>query len=108
MAVVKRYKFQAVVSLHAAGDGQPCPELGPAPHRMVLLGRSDETGRSQLFTVLISCEDDGPLRPGSPLAEVTLRVAGDDVPDYLGIGRQFGLWLGGEVGEGVVTRRLFV
>ena len=39
---------------------------------------------------------------------MTLRGAGDDVADYLDVGRQFGLWLGGEVGEGVVTRRLFV
>ena len=108
MAVVKRYKFQALVTLHAAGDGQPCPELGPAPRRMVLLGWSGETGHSQLFTVLISCENDVPFRPGSPRAEVTLRVAGDDVADYLDVGRQFGLWLGEEVGEGVVTRRLFV
>ena len=108
MAVVKRYKFQALVTLHAAGDGQPCPELGPAPRRMVLLGWSGETGHSQLFTVLISCENDGPFGPSSPRAEVTLRVAGDDVADYLDVGRQFGLWLGGEVGEGVVTRRLFV
>jgi hypothetical protein len=108
MAVVKRYKFQALVTLHAAGDGQPRPKLGPAPCRMVLQGWSGETGHSQLFTVLISCENDGPFGPGSQRTEVTLRVAGDDVADYLGVGREFGLWLGGEIGEGVVTRRLFV
>jgi hypothetical protein len=108
MAVVKRYKFQALVTLHAAGDGEPCPELGPAPRRMVLLGWSGETGHSQLFPILISCENDVPSRPGRSRAEVTLRIAGDDVADYLDVGRQFGLWLGGEVGEGVVTRRLFV
>jgi hypothetical protein len=39
---------------------------------------------------------------------VTLRVAGDDVAEYLGVGRQFGLWLGEGIAEGVVTRRLFV
>lgn len=105
---MKRYKFQALVTLHAAGDSRPCPELGPAPRRMVLRGWSGETGCSQLFAVLVSCEDDGRFGPGGPRAEVTLRVAGDDVADYLGVGRQFCLWLGGEVGEGVVTRRLFV
>lgn len=105
---MKRYKFQALVTLHAAGDGRPCPKLEPAPRRMVLRGWSGETGCSQLFTVLVSSEDDGPFRPGSPRAEVTLRVAGDDVADYLGVGQHFVLWMGGEVGEGVVTRRLFV
>ena len=108
MAVVKRYKFQALVTLHAASDGQPRPELGPAPRRMVLRGRSGDTGHSQLFSVLISCDNDRAFGQGSPRAEVTLRVAGDDVADYLGVGSQFGLWLGGQVGEGVVTRRLFV
>jgi hypothetical protein len=103
---VKRYKFQAMVTLHAAGDGRPYPELGPAPRRMVLRGWNGETGDSQLFTVLVTCEDDGPFRQGSP-REVTLRVTGDEVADYLGVGRHFGLWRGGEVGEGVVTRRLF-
>jgi hypothetical protein len=39
---------------------------------------------------------------------VTLRIMGDDVADYLGIGSRFHLWLGGDVGLGVVTRRLFV
>jgi len=108
MTVVKRYKFQALVMLHPAGSGRPCPELGPAPHRMVLRGWSPETGRSQFFTALVSCEDGGQHRLGSPRAEVTLRVAGDDVAEYLDVGRQFGLWLGEDVAEGVVTRRLFV
>ena len=39
---------------------------------------------------------------------MTLRLAGDDVADYLGIGGRFDLWLGGDVGHGVVTRCLFV
>jgi hypothetical protein len=37
---------------------------------------------------------------------VTLRVVGDDISDYLEIGSHFSLWLGSDVGRGVVTRRL--
>jgi hypothetical protein len=37
---------------------------------------------------------------------VTLRVVGDDVSDYLGIGSHFSLWSGSNIGRGVVTRRL--
>jgi hypothetical protein len=39
---------------------------------------------------------------------VTLRVVGDDVTDYLDIGSHFNLWLGSDIGEGVVTRRLHI
>ena len=105
---MKRYKFQALVTLYAGSDGNPYPKLGSAPRRMVLRGRSDKTRRSQFFTALVSCDDDGPFRPGSPRVLVTLRLAGDDVADYLGIGDHFGLWLGNEAGKGVVTRCLFV
>lgn len=105
---MKQYKFQALVTLHAAGGGPPCPELDASPRRMVLRGRSDESGRSQFFSVLVSRDGDMPPRSGNPRLEVVLRVAGDDVAEYLSVGRQFSLWLGEDVGEGIVTRRLFV
>ena len=105
---MKRYKFQALVTLYAGKGGEPGARLDPAPRRMVLRGRNDQTRRSQFFTALVSCEDDRPFRPGSPQVLVTLRLAGDDVADYFGIGGHFDLWLGGEVGRGIVTRRLFV
>lgn len=106
---VKRYKFQALVTLRREGDGAPPPaRLGAAPRRMVLRGRNEESGRSQMFSTLVSCEDGAAFRPGSRQLLVTLRLAGDDVADYLEIGGHFDLWLGGVVGHGVVTRRLFV
>lgn len=108
MTVVKRFKYQGLVTLHGADEGQPCPEVGRAPRRMVMRCWDDETGRSQLFTTLVSCEDDGRWRKGDRSILVTLRVAGDDVADYLGIGRQFELWLEGDVGQGTVIGRLFV
>lgn len=104
----KSYKFQVLVTLLPAGDGAPCVKLGPAPRRMVVRAANGQTQRSQLFSALISSYEDGPFRPGNPRVIATLRVTGDDVGDYLGIGRHFDLWLGGDVGEGVVTRRLFV
>ena len=102
---MKQYKFQALVTLY--GDGDPCAQLGSAPRRIVVRGQ-DEFGRSQMFTALVSCDDEKPFRPGSPRLLATLRLAGDDVTDYLGIGEHFDLWLGTIVGDGVVTRRLFV
>jgi hypothetical protein len=108
MTVVKLYKFQALVTLPAAGDGAPCGELGPSPRRTVLVGQDGESGRNRFFMVLVSCDEDAPLGRGNRRLLVTLRLADDDVADYLGIGRHFNLWLGGQVGDGVVTRRLFV
>lgn len=108
MTVVKRFKYQGLVALHAADEGHPCPEVGRAPRRMVMRCWDEETGHSQLFSSLVSCDDDGPFRPGDPRILVTLRIAGDDVADYLDAGRPFVLWLEGAVGEGTVTRRLFI
>jgi hypothetical protein len=64
---------------------------------MILRGRSDESGRSQFFSVLVSRDGDMPPRSGNPRLEVVLRVAGDDVAEYLSVGRQFSLWLGTSV-----------
>lgn len=105
---MKRYKFQALVTLNEANKQEPEASLSPAPCRMVLRGRNDETQRSRFFTALVSCDDDGPFQPGSHYRLVTLRLAGDDVADYFAIGGHFALWRGGEVGQGIVTRRLFV
>jgi hypothetical protein len=103
-----QYKFQALVTLYAGGDGNPCEKLGPAPRRIVLRGHNDESNRNQLYTALVSCDDDGPFQEGRPEQLVTLWLAGDDVPDFLCIGSHFDLWLGNEVGKGVITRRLYV
>lgn len=108
MADVKRYKYQALVTLYAERDRGPGTMLGPAPRRMVLRGRNKETQRSQVFTALVSCDDNEPFRPGRPQLLVTLRLSGDDVANYLDIGGHFDLWLGDDVGQGVITRRLFV
>ena len=35
---VKRYKFQALVTLHREDDGDPSARLGAAPRRMILRG----------------------------------------------------------------------
>jgi hypothetical protein len=105
---MKSYTFQALVTLYGSGDGDPGATLGPAPRRMVLRGRNGESGRSQIFTALVSCDDEKPFRPGCPRYLATLRLAGDDVTDYLNVGGHFDLWLGSAVGDGIVTRRLFV
>jgi len=74
---------------------------------MVVRARHRETHCSRIFSALISSDDDAPLPPGSPRVVATLRLAGDDVPGYLDIGGHFGLWRGGDIGHGIISRRLF-
>lgn len=95
-------KFQALVkpsaNLHRAGV-----DLDAAPRRMVLCAFASPVHDCQMFSVLVS--GDGDL---GPYAVVTLRMSGDDVRDYLNVGEHFDLWLGTDVAEGVITRRLYV
>jgi hypothetical protein len=105
---MKSYKFQVLVTVLPAGNGVPRVKLGPSPCRVVVRARNDDTLRNQVFSALISSDYDGAFRPGSPRVIATLRVTSDDVGDYVHIGSHFDLWAGRDVGEGVVTRRLFV
>jgi hypothetical protein len=105
---VKRYKFQALVTMVEDDDGGQRVMLDSAPRRMVLRGRNDETGHSQVFSALVSREDEALFRPHGHQMLVILRLAGDDVADYVHSGGHFDLWLGNDVGHGVVTRRLFI
>jgi hypothetical protein len=105
---MKQYKYQALLTVYPGGDDNPCKTLGPAPRRIVLRGHDDEHNRNQLYTALVSCDGDGPFEPGSSQMLVTLQLAGDDVPDYLAVGSHFDLWLGSDVGEGIITRRMFI
>ena len=99
---IKRYKFQAMVKPTAGRDDIPV-ESSPVARRMVVRAEDSPAHGSQLFSALVSGE--GIL---GPYTIVTLRLAGDEVGDYLGVGEHFCLWLGGDVAEGVITRRLFV
>jgi hypothetical protein len=105
---MKRYKFQALVTPNPDDDADTRAKLSSGSHRVVLRAENSETRRSQVFSALVDGEDDGPFQPGKPQIMVTLRVVGDDVTDYLGIGSHFSLWLGSDIGEGVVTRRLHI
>jgi hypothetical protein len=101
---MQRLKFQALVTPDQGVDARA--KLSSGSHRMVLRAENSETHRTQVFSALVDGED--AFRPGKPQVMVTLRVIGEDVSDYLDIGSHFSLWLGSDVGQGVVTRRLHV
>ena len=101
---MQRLKFQALVTPDQGDDARA--KLGSGSHRMVLRAESSETHRTQVFSALVDGDEGDPFRAGGSQIMVTLRVIGDDVTDYLDIGSHFSLWLGSDVGQGVVTRRL--
>jgi hypothetical protein len=105
---MKRYKFQALVTPVRDKNGDAAAVLSSGSHRVVLRAENAETHRTQVFSALVDTEDSDPYQSGKPEMVVTLRVVGDDVADYLDIGSRFSLWQGGDVGEGVVTRRLLI
>lgn len=103
---MKRYKYQALVTLLPQCEGQEAPLRGPIC-RMVVRARHRETGASKIFSALVTTSEGSPL-PGNSHIIVTLEVLGDDARDYLSPGEGFVLWRGWDIGRGVVTRRIFV
>lgn len=100
MVTIKRYKFQAMVKPLAGGTPV---EPDTVLRRIVVRTETSPAHGGQLFSALVRGEDNVGL-----YTIVTLWLTGDDVCDYLGVGEHIRLWLGSDVAEGVVTRRLFV
>ncbi|MBO0814129.1 MAG: hypothetical protein J2P30_03120 [Actinobacteria bacterium] len=101
---MKRYKYQALVTLLPDDDGAP-PALPAATTRMVIKAEHRETHACKLFSSLITIDDAVARRRR---VTVTFVVLGDDAGDYLATGERFALWNGRELGLGVITRRIFV
>jgi hypothetical protein len=102
---VHRYKYRALVRLEPAPGpggglraGQTC--------RVAVRAQHHQTHRDKFFSALADTPATAaPLDTGQSV-QMTLTVLGDDVPDYLDTGDGVALWRGGEIGHGVITRRL--
>jgi hypothetical protein len=102
VVTIKGYKFQAMVKPLAGGDGTPV-EFDDELRRIVVHADASVAHGDQMFNALVCGEGN----MGS-YTIVTLRLEGDDVGDYLGVGEHFRLWLGDDVAEGVITHKLWV
>jgi hypothetical protein len=74
---------------------------------MVVHGQHHDTGGSRFFSALVTKNGGDPAWPDGHMV-VTIVVVGDQPREYFEAGDSFGLWLGNDLGRGVVTRRLFV
>ncbi len=102
-----RCKFQAMVELDATAGGPAALPAGQA-RRIIVKGSHHQTHRSQFFSALISNNGDSLPGAGCGPSIMTVVLTGNHLPDYFAVGDQFSLWLGGDIGHGVLTRRLFV
>jgi hypothetical protein len=105
---VQRYKFQALVTLGSAQDSPLAALGGGQARRVVVRGRHHDTGTSRFFTALVTKNGwDRPWPEDDPVL-MTVALMGDDPGEYFEPGDHFAFWLGHDLGQGVVTRRLFV
>jgi hypothetical protein len=102
---MKQYKYSALTKLMSASEPSGERSLPATGGRVVVRARHHQTGRSKMFSALISNRPDQPPQPNHSM-QLTLTVVGNDVPEYLDAGDSFTLWRGREIGQGVISRRL--
>ena len=101
---VRRYKFQAFVTLPSEGEAA----LPPGKiQRMTIRGERHGTHGSHFFSALVANQGDSAEWIGANHAIVTVTLAGDNPVEYFSAGDHFALWRGHDIADGVVTRRLF-
>jgi hypothetical protein len=104
---MKRFKYRALVKLDSAGDGMGEQGLPAAGGRVVVRAHHHETHRDKMFGALVDTVQGEPLRPAGHSIQLTMTVSGDDAGEYLEPGDTFVLWRGHDIGQGVISRRLF-
>jgi hypothetical protein len=113
------YKFQAFLTLNPPGSADSPGRAGSDPiapsalptgqiQRMTVRGEHHDTHGTHFFPALVANYGDSAEWIGSDHAIVTIRLYGDDPADYFSAGDHFALWLGHDIADGVVTRRLIV
>jgi len=109
---LQQARFRALITLDPARLRLPAlhPSGREYPnHTRALVVRARplrNVGSTRLFPAEICWDGEQPLHPGDR-AWVTLTVTDDAVGAYLDAGQCFALWSGGEVGHGVIARKVY-
>ena len=102
-----QYKYRALVKLSPSAGASRDPELAETGGRVVVRAEHRETHRSKIFPALINGTRGESQLAAEHSIQLTMTVVGDDARDYLEPGDTFVLWRGHDVGQGVISRRLF-
>jgi hypothetical protein len=108
----QRYKFQALLTLSAPAGAaagaasQPAAiDLPPGQlRRMVIRGQRHGTQGKCFFSALVASNGDV---SDARHEIVTVSLVADEPAEYFSVGDHFWLWLGHDLADGVITRRLF-
>jgi hypothetical protein len=110
MAVIRCDRFRALITLYSL---EPRPEALHAAvsqfhnHTHALMVRARplrQAGSTRYIPPEISWDGEQPLRRGDSCV-VTVTVTDDEAGEYLGAGRRFTLWSGGEVAPAISAIR---
>jgi hypothetical protein len=114
---MKSYKFQALVTLGPPpGGGPPAVPGDGLPHRLVVRGQRHDmvegqrydSGISKFFSALATTTGDASRWSDDDHLIMTIVLTDDEPREYFEVGDSFTVWLGQDLGRGVVTRRLFI
>ena len=103
---MKRFKYRALVKLDSESVTGSA-RLPAAGGRVVVRAHHHDTQRDKMFGALVDAVHGDPLRPADHSIQITVTVSGEDVDEYLEPGDSFVLWRGHDIGQGVISRRLF-
>jgi tellurite resistance protein TehA-like permease len=105
----QRYTFEALITI-APGASSSAPAPGPDWRGVIRAAADGHDGTSPgLFSALVASWDPRSSgRAGAAQALATIVVFGPQPAECLPVGGSFALWRGRDLGQGVVTRRIFV
>lgn len=107
-AGMRRYTFEALVSIPQPGENAAGSAPGPDWHGVIRTRPDRNGGSPSLFSALVSGWDlHAAGRAGDAQALATIVAFGPQPADCLPVGGTFALWRGHDVAHGVVTRRIF-
>jgi hypothetical protein len=105
---VSLFRYRALIKLGPPRPGREADgsEFPSGTHKlMVHAWRPGSPPTEKYFAAEFSREENAPLVAGESEI-VTITIADDEAPSYLGPGREFAIW-GPCVGTGVISRRVF-
>lgn len=104
---MKTFRFRALVTLEATAHEAPASHYAGGAHAVMVHASSrSRPGCDRYFPAALCRDDEQPLKPGHR-AVVTITLTDDEAMNYLAPGQPFTLWTGGEVGHGIISRRVF-
>ena len=109
---VRQARFRAIITLDPA-EPRPATLHPPAleypnPTRALVVRARPlrNAGSIRYFPAEICWDSEQPLHPGDR-ATVTITVTDDEASAYLDTGQRFALWSGGDVGHGIIARKVY-